>query len=138
MAKIVCVYGPPCAGKSTYAKNILRPGDLIIERDRLHSAISGLASHDHTPHGMKATNAAVRGILQELGSLQTPQQIVFVTGGSTKQRRQPFVDAGAEMKLIYADRATCQRRAETERPKQWASYIDRWHDAHEQDIKPRI
>ena len=138
MAKIVCVYGPPCAGKSTYAKNILRPGDLIIERDRLHSAISGLESHNHTPHGMKATNAAVRGILNELGSLQTPQQIVFVTGGSTKQRRQPFIDAGAEMKLIYADRETCRQRAETERPKQWASYIDRWHDAHEADIKPRI
>tara|TARA_R100001463_G_scaffold84441_1_gene139135 strand:- start:1445 stop:1867 length:423 start_codon:yes stop_codon:yes gene_type:complete len=138
MAKLVCVYGPPCAGKSTYANKIRRPGDLVVERDQLHSAISGLESHNHTKHGMAVTNAAVRGILKELKHVETPQQIIFVTGGSTKQRRQPFLDAGAEMKLIYADRATCQKRASLERPEQWTDYVNKWHDAFNADIGRRL
>ena len=134
MPKIVCVYGPPCAGKTTYANQIKRAGDLIVERDQIHSAISGLQSHDHTRHGMALTNAAVRGMLSELSRVETAHQIIFVTGGSTKQRRQPFVEAGAEMKLVYADRSTCQKRALTERPPQWANYINNWHDAFEADL----
>jgi|TARA_R110000824_G_scaffold32171_2_gene104079 hypothetical protein len=97
--------------------------------------MSGLESHNHTKHGMAVTNAAVRGILKELSFVNTPQQIIFVTGGSTKQRRQPFVDAGAQMKLVYADRSTCRKRAESERPQEWRGYVDKWHDAYEADTR---
>lgn len=82
---------------------------------------------------MAVTNAAVRGILNELAFVNTPQQIIFVTGGSTRERRQPYVDAGAQMKLVYADRATCQQRAAVERPAQWSDYVNKWHDAYNAD-----
>ena len=131
MAKIVCIWGPPCAGKSTAARADLVPGDVLVERDTIHAALTGFENHNHTDAGMTVVNAAIPAMLESARA--TTGRFVFVTGGSGIKQRQPFIDAGAEMRLVYADRATCHARAAEERPPAWASYIDRWFANYETD-----
>lgn len=38
MRRVVLVTGPPCAGKSTYAREHAAPGDLILDQDELGPA----------------------------------------------------------------------------------------------------
>ena len=38
MRRVVLVTGPPCAGKSTYARDHAAPGDLILDQDKLGPA----------------------------------------------------------------------------------------------------
>ena len=41
------VYGAGCSGKNTFVREHKQDGDLIIDFDALHQAISGLESHNH-------------------------------------------------------------------------------------------
>jgi len=36
--RVILVTGPPCAGKSTYARDHAQPGDLILDQDQLGPA----------------------------------------------------------------------------------------------------
>ena len=89
------------------------PTDILLERDTMHSALTGLDTHTHTDNGMKLVNAGYRAMLETAKDLNG--QFIFVSGAATQEQRQPFIDAGAEMRLIYADRQTCLTRARAER-----------------------
>ena len=129
MAKIICIWGPPCAGKSTLANELRYPGDSVIERDALHQAITGLPTYEHTKAGMAVANSGFFAMLAK--AQKTPGRFIFVTTGDGKASRQPFIDAGAEMRLVYADRQTCLDRAGSERPERWTGAINRWFDTYE-------
>ena len=131
MARITLLWGPPCAGKTTAARKMKAPSDILLERDTMHSALTGLDTHTHTDNGMALVNAGYKAMLETAKDLKG--QFIFVSGAATQEQRQPFIDAGAEMRLIYADRQTCLTRARAERPTQWQSYINNWFDRYEND-----
>jgi len=131
MARIICVWGPPCGGKSTTARKMANPGDVIVERDNLHTALTGLPAHQHTSNGMQLANSAFYAILNRAQKLDG--RFIFVCGAPTARHREPFTKIGAEMKLVWADRATCQDRATTERPERWSNHIDAWFNQFERD-----
>lgn len=41
------IYGPPCGGKSTLVHELHQRGDLVLDFDKIHSALSGLDPYDH-------------------------------------------------------------------------------------------
>lgn len=43
---LVLIAGPPCAGKSTYVEGKAVRGDLILDSDKLHACLGGLALYD--------------------------------------------------------------------------------------------
>lgn len=42
------ISGPPCAGKSTYAKSHAKPGDMVIDLDRIALSIAAEATEHHS------------------------------------------------------------------------------------------
>ena len=44
---ITLVMGSPCSGKSTYVRENSKPGDLIWDFDKVHTAISSTDTHQH-------------------------------------------------------------------------------------------
>ena len=43
----ILIYGPPCGGKSTLVRELHERGDLVVDFDKIHSALSGLDPYDH-------------------------------------------------------------------------------------------
>lgn len=42
---IVFVWGPPCSGKTTMVKDLMRDGDILYDYDALLAALTGKAEH---------------------------------------------------------------------------------------------
>lgn len=57
---LTVVIGPPAAGKSTWVLERAKPGDIVIDFDRLAVALSATGGdpHDHPPAVAAVTRAA--------------------------------------------------------------------------------
>ncbi|MBA0126295.1 hypothetical protein H0B56_12155 [Haloechinothrix sp. YIM 98757] len=61
------VFGPPCSGKSTFVDERRRPGDLVVDWDRLMMALAGQASRHHDPVLAPYVAAARDAVISRLG-----------------------------------------------------------------------
>ena len=65
------IYGPPCGGKTELVQKLRIRGDLVLDFDQVHSALSGLDLHDHhdaiTPFVLDAIQAITDGRLSHNG-----------------------------------------------------------------------
>ena len=131
------IYGPPCGGKSTFVHELHERGDLVLDFDQVHSALSGLDPYDHhdsiTPFVMAAMDAVKRRLQAEKDTTAW-----VIACAPTRAERSEFSSFTNENRLVYADRATCHDRATSSgRPDAWHTYIDSWHDAYEPDLSDR-
>ena len=131
------IYGPPCGGKSTFVYELHERGDLVLDFDQVHSALSGLDPYDHhdsiTPFVMAAMDAVKRRLQAEKDTTAW-----VIACAPTRAERSEFSSFTNENRLVYADRATCHDRAASSgRPDAWHTYIDSWHDAYEPDLSDR-
>lgn len=65
--KVYCVFGAPCSGKSTFVRNNLQKGDLVLDLDSLWEAVSYNAAHNY-PNELKPIVFGLRETL--LGQIQ--------------------------------------------------------------------
>ena len=131
------IYGPPCGGKSTFVHELHERGDLVLDFDQVHSALSGLDPYDHhdsiTPFVMAAMDAVKRRLQAEKDTTAW-----VIACAPTRAERSEFSSFTNENRLVYADRATCHDRAATAgRPDSWHPSIDSWHDVYEPDLSDR-
>jgi hypothetical protein len=61
---IVLVHGAACSGKTTYVREHMAPGDVIIDADLLAMALGSTDAHDHPAYiknlGVKLRDLAIR------------------------------------------------------------------------------
>lgn len=50
MRSVILVYGPPCAGKTTWVRAHASPGDTIVDWDQLAVNAGSPVTHDHPPY----------------------------------------------------------------------------------------
>jgi len=128
---VYLIYGAPCSGKSTRARQMMERGDLIVDRDLIYQAISGLAIYDK-PDSIKANMLAAHDAL--IDSIMTRRgkwQQAFVIGGyPVKSERESLaMRLGAELVYCEATEAECLARAETRGKfvaELWRGYIRDW------------
>ena len=104
------IYGPPCGGKSTLVHELHERGDLVLDFDQVHAALSGLDPYDHhdsiTPFVVAAMEAVKRRLQAEK---DTPARVIACV--PTRAERSEFSSFTNDVRLVYADRATCHDRA---------------------------
>lgn len=131
-ATLVC--GPPCAGKNTYVENRITLGDLIIDVDALHHAVSGMPSHDHSNQLLTFAFTARDAIIDKLLTSTFGGHVWIVTTAPTRADRIAWTSRlDASVVLLVPDKAECLKRATTERPEKWLGYVRQWYQAFEQD-----
>lgn len=138
--KVYYVYGAPCSGKTTFVRKNMQRGDLVLDIDRLWSALSGLPEYEK-PNELKpivfnARNAILDSIKTRAGNWQ--QAFVIEGGALLGDRKRRIETLGAEPIFIDATREECfQRLAEDEERRevqpQWAEYIEKWYALFQQD-----
>lgn len=134
--EVLLVYGPPFAGKSTYVREHLTAGDLVVDIDRVWEALSMQDSHVK-PGLIKQNVFMVRDLLlQQVRFRQGFWQTAWVIGGYPLigERERLCDTLGAEPIFIDTPKEECERRLwETDRKidrHAWQTYIDTWFERY--------
>jgi len=134
--KVVLVYGAGCSGKNSYVREHKQDGDLIIDFDALHQAISGLESHNHTEELFGYVFDARDALLARVLKKGHSSTVWIIHTAPTKADRRKFIDEfGAELVFIDTPKEVCLERASKERPEEWIQYINNWFDKYEPEIQ---
>ena len=138
--KVYYVYGAPCSGKSTFVRENMQKGDLVLDIDRLWSALSGQPEYIK-PNEIKAVvfnarNAILDSIKTRAGNWQ--QAFVIEGGALIGDRMRRIETLGAECIFIDTPREACIERlirddSRAEVQGQWIDYINTWFDSYQPD-----
>ena len=138
-AKVYLVYGAGCSGKNSYVREHKQAGDLIIDFDALHQAISGLESHNHNDDLLGYVYDARDALLDRVRKQGHSSTVWIIHTAPTKTDRRKFIDEfGAEAIFIDTPKEVCLERASKERPQEWIQYINNWFDNYEPEIREHI
>lgn len=138
--KVYYVYGAPCSGKSTFVRENMQAGDLVLDIDRLWSALSGqpeyIKPNTIKPIVFNARNAIFESIKQRAGNWQ---QAFVIEGGALIGDRMRRIEAlGAESIFIDTPKDECIQRLANDESRaavqvQWLAYIKEWFDRFQPD-----
>lgn len=132
--EVKIVWGCPLSGKTTLVHQMMEYGDIVLDIDRLWSAVT------MQPEYVKADNCrfnifALRdNLLDQIKTRYGSWYTAWVIGGypDKTDRERLAQSLGAE--LIYCD-STMQecldRRRESGRPEKWDEYIREWWSVYE-------
>lgn len=123
------VAGPPCGGKSTYAREHAAPGESVLDFDDLVEALAG----DRYSRDPEVTDAA----LEEWRRRLPASDWVIWTAPLRAQRGRIRSQYGAQVIVVTATETECLLRASAERPPQWERLVRAWFTAFEPSTSGR-
>jgi AAA domain len=137
---LIVIIGPPAAGKSTYALAHARPGDIVIDFDRLAVALSGNGGdpHDHPAHlsavAKAARTAAIDAALKHKGSVD----VYLIHSSPGAQRLADYRAMGAQIVTVDPGRDVVRGRCKGgNRPQHMYAVIDEWYREHAETVVPQ-
>jgi predicted kinase len=135
--EVFVVYGPPMSGKSTFVREHFNRGDIVVDMDRLYSAVSMLPSYDK-PDNLFTNVIGIHNLL--LDNIKTrlgKWNNSWVIGGyADKYKRNRLADdLGAELIFCEVSKEECLRRLELDEDRQyrkdeWKEYIEKWFSSY--------
>ena len=132
--EVFVVYGSPLSGKSTFVKESMSEGDLIIDMDSIWEAVSGQPRYVKP----KRLNAVVFRMRDELIDSVRHRlgfwQNAYILGGYPliSERERLAKELGARLIYIESTKEECLARLENSgRDKEeWTKYINTWWDRY--------
>lgn len=135
---LTVITGPPCSGKTTYAREHAKPGDLVIDFDQLAQALGSPDTHDHPSATVYVTRAAWQtAVRAAIGCHHRGARVWLIDTEPSAHRRHQYSKAGAKVVTLTAPAAELHRRAtEAGRPPAWHVSIDKWLTRHDDTPQP--
>lgn len=138
--KVYYIYGAPLSGKSTFVKENMQRGDLVLDIDRLWVALSEQDEYIK-PNELKsvvfqARQTVLDSIKMRAGSWGTAW---VIEGGALIGDRMRRIEAlGAEPILIDTPKEECFKRLYSDETRQhvieeWKGYINKWFEEYQPD-----
>lgn len=126
--RVYLVYGPPCAGKTTWARSVARPDDLLLDIDLIWEAVC-TSDRLHKPNRLKSNVFGIRdAIIDQIRTRTGRWRSAYVIGTyplrSDRDRLTGLLDA--EEIFIDATEEECLDRAPNE---EWKGFIREWFDS---------
>lgn len=129
---VYIIYGPPLSGKSSYVKEVMQQGDLIIDMDNIWQCVSHLDRYVK-PNKLKGVVFPVRDFLIECVKYRKGQwNNAYVIGGYPliSERQRLANELSAREIYIQCDKLECIKRLkETDDSRDkvlWEKYIEEW------------
>lgn len=133
---IYLVYGAPCSGKTTYVKENMSKGDLVIDLDEIFKAVSLQDKYDK-PDNLRYNVFAIKNLL--IDNIKTRYgnfNSAWIIGGySNKYERDKLVsELTAEAIYIESTKEECIARLNSsndyrkEKFIEWERYILKWFE----------
>lgn len=133
--KVKIVYGSPCSGKSTYAKNNAKDNDVIYDYDSLITAMTSRKEHlveRHAAHfAILRLRQALMNIVKDESNIET---VWFTCLWPTEELQKITEGTDVEKILIESTKKECCDRLAKDdtRPDKsaWMELINKWFDEH--------
>lgn len=125
---VTVLTGPPCGGKSTYIRERAKPGDVVIDLDRIALALTveGIADHSAPEHVMQVAISARRGAVRRALKLSKSVDVWIIHTAPKPQDLAAYRVVGAVVVTIDPGIEVCHERAARLRPYA-ATVIDQWY-----------
>lgn len=135
--KVYLIYGAPCSGKTTYVRNNMSAGDLVIDLDTIWECVSGQDRYVK-PNELKPIVFDIRNKL--LDSVKTRQGrwgVAWIIEGLPLlgERMRRIETLGAEAILIDTSREECLKRLRANpcgRGLEYEDYINNWFNTYQE------
>lgn len=133
------VYGAPLSGKSTWVRENMERGDLVLDMDSIWQCVSGLPRYQK-PDALKGVVFGVYDTLVDAVRTRHGRwRTAFVISGAPRiaDRQRMMVRVGADdALLIDATQDECMQRLDSanDRPRDlWQEYINDWFARYQAD-----
>ncbi|MHC1772959.1 MAG: AAA family ATPase [Flexilinea sp.] len=132
--QVVIVWGAPLAGKTTYVREQMMRGDLVVDMDSLNEAVSGCERYDR-PDELKPISFLVRDALLEAVRMRVGHwTTAYIIGSYARkdERERLAARLGGVCVEVEAEKEDCYARLDgrfdhdDEKRKIWKNYIDKW------------
>lgn len=108
---ITVITGPPCSGKTTYARQHAKPGDIIIDFDLIAQALGSPDPHDHDPRLREITAAAWSAAVDRLTTGYPAMRAWVIDSRPTRMRQFAYQRARAKIISLTAPAEELHQRA---------------------------
>lgn len=135
----VIVYGPPCAGKTTWVRQHARRNDLVVDHDLIAQRLGSPSTHHHPRELRAQAEHHVRRLLLEIEHGQHDRWWVVRTLANPADRAPLAARLAGRAHLILPPRSVLYARADQRpRPRQTRYVIDQWLAHHRADLAARV
>ena len=130
---VYVVYGAPLSGTKKYVREVSRPGDLIVDIDKLYEAVSGQPLYVKPDNLRFNVFRIYDTLIDNIKTRYGKWCDAYIIGGyalkSDRERLQQLLNA----ELIYceATKEECYSKvSELNLNDNWYKYIDKWFDSY--------
>ena len=136
---ITVITGPPCSGKTTWARQHAKPGDLIIDFDVIAQALGSPVTHGHDDAYRKAALDARDAAITAAVSRSPENTRAWIIDSRPAAGKRAWYKAhGARFVALSAEPAELHRRADADhRPPSWHQRIDQFLADTASPVEPR-
>lgn len=126
---LTVVIGPPAGGKSTWVLERAKPGDIVVDFDRLAVALTGLGgdSHDHPQPVVNVVKAARKTAIEVAVRQARVTDVYLIHSSPSPDLLARYRQQGAEIVTIDPGRDVVRGRCKAERPRRMFAVIDEWY-----------
>lgn len=110
---VYLVWGPPASGKTSYVREHMRNGDMVVDLDLIKQSIS-MADKTMASDVLLDTAISIRDYIYSLIEKRTMKTDVWVTAGlPTKKERDAVINKIKPDKVVYIDtpQSICVKQA---------------------------
>ena len=130
------VYGPPCSGKSTYARERMGKDDVVYDYDRLIKAMTTQDKRGTEKTAAHEIALGIRGLMIARAHEEDRRcgRAFILTRWPTENLREQLAGLAVTETRMDADEKTCLARLEADDERtdksEWAQIIRDWFAAH--------
>lgn len=134
---VFIVYGPPLSGKTTFVRQNMKRGDLIVDMDKLYEAVTMLPPYDKPDNILYNVRAIHRQLIDNIKTRYGKWNNAWIIGGypDRYKREKMANDLGAELIFCNLSKEECMSRLILDedrfnRKDEWEQYINKWFNKY--------
>lgn len=134
--QVYLVYGSPLSGKTTWVRDSMTPGDLVVDMDSIWQCVSGMDRYSK-PNRLKQNVFAVRDCLLDMVRVRRGNWLnAYIIGGYplSSERLRLVRTLGAREVFVDTSQAECLQRLQDCTDgrdfAEWENYIVEWWEKY--------
>jgi hypothetical protein len=135
--QVYIVYGPPMSGKTTFVRENMSRGDMLVDMDSLYAAVSMLPDYDKPDNLFSNVIGIHNQLIDNIRTRFGKWNNAWVIGGyADKYKRERLAeDLGGELVFCEVSKEECMRRLDLDEGRQyrkdeWQGYINKWFESY--------